>query len=137
MKKVKLFCVLLLLIGIGLFAFSYFFLSQNNILFSWCIGLGCAFIIMGVGFLINISYHSMGIDSDNSMSQLDLIQEFSKEKAGYLTCKIMNILLCIYILVIEHQNVSQTLLFITILLLVLQYLLNLLLYLHYSRKKDN
>jgi len=137
MKKVKILCSFIIFIGIGLFVSTYTFISAKSIIFGWCIGLACALIILGSGFLVNSIYSSVDSTSANSIKSVDLGKEFSKEKSGYLVCKLMNILLCIYILLLEHYNADQTLILLSIALLVIQYLLNLLLYVHFSRNKDN
>lgn len=135
MKKVKIFCILLIIIGIALFICTYFYIPSVSVIFGWCIGMACSLVILGSGFLVNVMYHDA--DSSTPGNYSDMSKEYPKEKSGYLVCKIMSLILCIYILILEKTNVSQTILYLSIGLLVVQYLLNLILYLHFSRKKDN
>jgi len=137
MKKVKILCVFIIFMGISLFVSTYTFIPAESVIFGWCIGLACALIILGSGFLINIMYSSANSSSADSMKHIDLDKEYAKEKSGYLVSKLMNILLCIYILLLEEFNANHTILLLSIALLVIQYLLNLLLYLHLSKSKDN
>lgn len=137
MKKVIISCILTIAAGLCLFVCSYLWVPTKNILFEWCIGLACALIILGVGFLIGMMHPSSENSSNTSVRQNEWSKEYSKEKAGYLVSKIVSILLCIYILLLEKMLVSHWIILVSISLLVVQYLLNLLLYLHFSRKKDN
>jgi hypothetical protein len=137
MKKVKILCVLIILIGIGLFVLTNYFIPTTSVSFGWCIGLACALIILGFGFFINIMFSSSEDSSSKSNHPVDWNKETLKEKAGYLTCKIMTILLCIYILIMQEIETNPVILLLSVGLLLIHYLMNLFIYFYFNKRKDN
>ncbi|MDD3174774.1 MAG: hypothetical protein PHF63_14150, partial [Herbinix sp.] len=102
-----------------------------------CTGLASALIILGLGYLINtlllLSDHNKNYNNkSNQNNSIEL-----KEKAGYLVCKIMNILLCVYILILNELQVESIVLFLTIALVLFQYVLDLCLQLYFTNRKDS
>lgn len=137
MKKLKILCVLIILIGIGLFVLTNYFIPTTSAPFGWCIGLACALIILGFGFFINIIFSSSEDSSIKNNHPVDWNKETMKEKAGYITCKVMTILLCIYILVLQEIETNPVILLLSIALLLIHYLMNLFIYFYFIKKKDN
>lgn len=137
MKKIKILCIFIMILGIAMFTLTYFFIPATSSIFPWCTGLASALIILGLGYLINtlllLSDHNKNYNNkSNQNNSIEL-----KEKAGYLVCKIMNILLCVYILILNELQVESIVLFLTIALVLFQYVLDLCLQLYFTNRKDS
>ena len=138
MKLIRILCLIIISSGIGLFLLSYFTLRHNRYLFPWCIGLACALIILGIGYLINIL---LSMTEDREINKCKILKTntgivYPKEKAGYLVSKIMQLLLCIYALILSNLNVNPLALILCVVLIIIQYLLDLFLQLLYYSKRD-
>lgn len=138
MKKIKFFCIFIILVGSCLLAYSCFFLPPKSAVFSWLLGLASALIIIGLGYLINTI---LLLSEANRPSDHEIMQEGPyyitvKQRAGYLVCKIMNILLCIYLLILSKLQVEQIVLILCIVLILLQYLLDLFFLIILSKRKE-
>lgn len=136
-KRFLFCCISITVCGIALFLSSVFLIKETNQLFGWCLGLGAALIVLGLGFLIRFFFDQIyiknnaclqGEGSDSSIRK-------SKEKAGYLVCKIMMVLLCIHILIIKKMEPDPIILFLAIALVSIQYLMDLILQLYFINHK--
>ncbi len=138
MKLIRILCLLIISSGIGLFLLSYFALRHNPYLFPWCIGLACALIILGLGYLINTL---LSLIEHREIKKFKILKPKNgiinpKEKAGYLVSKIMQLLLCIYALILSNLNINPLALILSVALIIIQYLLDLFLQLFYYSKRD-
>lgn len=138
MKLIRILCLLIISSGIGLFLLSYFALGHNPYLFPWCIGLACALIILGIGYLINTL---LSLIEHREIKKCNILKPKTgivnpKEKAGYLVSKIMQLLLCIYALILSNLNINPLALILSVALIIIQYLLDLFLQLFYYSKRD-
>ncbi len=125
MKKIILFCIITIILGLGLFLGSNFLLPDSSPILSWSIGLGAALIVIGLGYLINLFIlTNRTIGSNNQVESL-YPPTSAKEKAGYLVCKLMNILLCIFLLLVKELNAQAFVMILGIILLLLQFVLDL------------
>lgn len=134
MKKAKIICIFIILSGIGLFIYTCFFLPAASPVYQWCFGLASALIILGLGYLIN----TLLILSEKSNYKSTSKEPYFitvKHKSGYLVCKIMNILLCIYLLILDKLQVEPIVLILSIALVLIQFLLDLLFQIFFYRKK--
>lgn len=135
-KRFLILCISITLCGIALFVTSIFLIKETSQLFGWCIGLGAAFIVLGLGFLLRSAFDLMSTKNtilvQDTEAEMNLYK--AKERAGYLVCKIMMVLLCIYILILKNMDPDSFILFLSIALVVLQYLLELILQLFYTNK---
>ena len=61
----------------------------------------------------------------------------AKQKAGYIVCKTMNILLCIYLLILSKLNAPRKIIILSIVLIIIQYLMDLLLQVYYSSQSED
>ena len=139
MTKIKILCICTIVVGVLLFSFSYFVMSPSSYLFRWMIGLASALIILGLGYLINvlIMIYDSSDNADHSNLRQGSYRSFVKERSGYLVCKIMSILLCIYLLVLNEINTRPIIMILGIALVVVQFALDLIFQLYYlSRNKD-
>jgi hypothetical protein len=136
MKKIRLLCIGATLFGICLIIFSIFALPDTSFVKEWCIGMASALIILGLGYFINSFLPS----NDGSVKRNNIQEEdsrlYTKYKAGYLVCKLMNILLCIYILVINKLHTDPIILLLSIALVLIQYILDLSLQIYYAKRSD-
>jgi hypothetical protein len=138
MKKIKIICIITLISGIGLFICIYLFSLASTVSF-WCTGLACSLIILGLGYLINTllcEYENTHRNDPKSSLPAPVYSDI-KQKAGYLVCKIMNILLCVYLLILNQIQADPAALILGIALVLIQYLLDLSIQIYlYGRKKD-
>ena len=136
--KIKILCFLVFLSGIGLFFITTRVLPHTSPIFPWCIGLACALIILGLGYFINSFCDFINSDKAKHRKSLQRNEKSigCKEKAGYLVCKIMNILLCIYLLLINALKAEPVILFVGIGLVLIQYILDLTLQIYYANRKE-
>lgn len=138
MKKVIILCVVILLSGVGLFTASCFLIPNSASVFGWCIGLATALIILGLGYLINVLLLITGgrkFNLDTSLKETDY-NTYAKIRSGYLVCKIMNVLLCLYLLILNELGCDRIILLLGIILVLIQFLLDLLIQLILLRRKD-
>lgn len=134
MKKTKIICIFIILSGIGLFIYTCFILPAASPVYQWCFGLASALIILGLGYLIN----TLLLLSEENNYKSTLKEPYFitvKHKSGYLVCKIMNILLCIYLLILDKLQVEPIVLILSIALVLIQFLLDLLFQIFFYRKK--
>lgn len=133
MKKLKLLCSGIILSGILLFVLSCFLFSSP--LYNWCIGLACALIVLGLGYLANAFLLSAGTMNSSRKHALCEEEDTSiKEKAGYLVCKCMNVILCIYLYILNELGCETRPMLLGISLVLLQFLLDLLIQLFLIRR---
>ncbi len=141
MKKLITLCLILLAAGVTLLITAFLLASSVFPLYQWLVGLACAMIILGLGYLLNVMIFSSGIVKNEMQSQHATGEPtYSvKEKAGYLVCKIMNILLCIFLLILNKMHVVPSVLLLSIALVLLQFLLDLFLqnYFFYKQHKED
>jgi hypothetical protein len=119
---------------------SCFLIPSSDPVFGWCIGLASALIILGLGYLINVLLliaAGRKFNPDSSRIENDY-NTYVKERSGYLVCKIMNILLCLYLLILNELGCDSIILLLGIILVLIQFLLDFLiqLILHSRRGKD-
>jgi hypothetical protein len=136
--KIRILCFFVFLTGLGLFFIAIRVLPDTSPVFPWCIGLACALIILGLGYFINSFLEFMKRDEEKrrrSFQHYEKSNDF-KEKSGYLVCKIMSILLCIYLLILNTLMVDPFILFLGIALVVIQYILDLTLQIYYANRKE-
>lgn len=139
MKKVKLLCIFIILAGMCLFACTCFFIPESFKAYEWCIGLSSALIILGLGYLVNILLLLSEKTGSSKKGEYSNEPHYAavKHKSGYLVCKIMNVLLCIYLLILNELQVESFILILSIALVLIQYLLDLLLQICFlSRRKE-
>jgi hypothetical protein len=129
-------CLILLAAGIALLITACFLVPSVFPLYQWLIGLACAMIILGLGYLMNtLIFSSEAVEKNKRILPSAESTSLSiKEKAGYLVCKIMNILLCIYLLILNKMHVNPTVLLLSVALVLLQFLLDLLLQIYFFNK---
>lgn len=136
-KRFSILCICVSAAGIILFVTSILFIKDTGPCFGWCIGLGSAFIVLGLGYLIRSFYNQIGRDEKDM--PLECTKEHnikeSKERAGYLVCKIMLLLLCIYIYILRLLNSDPLLLFLAIVLVIVQYITEFILLQIYLHRK--
>lgn len=141
MNKIKILCICVIAFGVTLLLYACLFISPELVLYRWCIGLASAFIVLGFGYLIHILLTLYDITHKDSSGNVPITQPDSsiKERSGFLVCKIMNILLCIYLLILHKMNASAIIIILGSLLLILQFLLDLLIQviLSYLRKEKD
>lgn len=136
-KRFSILCICVAAAGILIFAASAFLIKENSPYFGWYIGLGSALIVLGLGYLIHSFYQQIGRDESNIPTECipeRNIKE-SKERAGYLVCKIMLLLICIYILILRLLNSDPLFLFLAIALVIVQYLTELILLQYFLHRK--
>ncbi|MHB8130789.1 MAG: hypothetical protein ACYDEX_17495 [Mobilitalea sp.] len=136
--KFKILCFIVFLSGIGLFFITTHVLSDTSPALPWCIGLACALIILGLGYYINFYCDDVKSDKAKHKKSSHRYEKSigCKEKAGYLVCKIMNILLCIYLLLLNALKAEPLILFVGIGLVLIQYSLDLTLQIYYANRKE-
>jgi len=136
--KFRTLCIFVILSGIGLFFFTFQALYDTSPVFPWCIGLAFALIILGLGYFINSFLDFLKSNEAKPRKSFQLQENGIgfKEKAGYLVCKIMNILLCIYLLLLNALKADPLILFVGIGLVVLQFILDLTLQIYYANRKE-
>lgn len=136
MTKIKALCICTALAGVLIFIITYFLLSPSSYLFRWLIGLASALIILGLGYLINILI--LIYDSSDKADHNNLLQNeyksYVKLKSGYLVCKIMSILLCIYLLVLNEINTRPIILILGIALVIIQFSLDFIFQIYFLSK---
>lgn len=136
-KRFSILCICTAAAGILIFAASAFLMQETSPYFGWCIGLGSALIVLGLGYLIHSFYHQIGRDETDL--PMECISEHkikeSKERAGYLVCKITLLLLCIYIFILKLLNAEPLLLFLAIALAIIQYLTEFILLQYFLHRK--
>lgn len=137
MKKIKIVCIVIILLGVGLFVGTFLLIPSSQPVYQWCIGLSSALIILGFGYLVNVlillSEKAEGKNHRSSAAEPQFAA--ARHKSGYLVCKIMNIILCIYLLILKELQVEPFVLILSIILLLLQFLLDLLLQLFFLSRK--
>lgn len=136
-KRFSILCICTAAAGILIFAASAFLLRETSPYFGWCIGLGSALIVLGLGYLIHSFYLQMGRDKTDLPMECTSehnIKE-SKERAGYLVCKIMLLLICIYIYILRLLNSDPLFLFLAIALVLIQYLTEFILLQYFLHRK--
>lgn len=138
MIKIKILCIFIITIGIAGFILTYLLLPASSLCYAWCLGLASALIIIGLGYLLNLLLLSANKKNTILPASVTLRQQHLsiKVKAGYLVCKVMNVLLCTYILILHEMHVKTIILLPGITLLILQYLMDLILQLYYSLKNN-
>ncbi len=125
MNRLRVLCISIIITGILMFLSSYFLIPFTSPVFGWCIGLASGLIILGLGSLVNVLY---GLYSATAKKQPPVSGEpyaSVREKSGYLVCKIMNVLLCIHLLLLYKLDFPPTVILLGILLVIVQYLLDL------------
>lgn len=139
MIKIRLLCIFIMLLGISAFTCACFLLPSASPYYNWCLGLAGALIVIGLGYFLNTLLNAA--NRKNTLCPSSDAQEvesrYVKEKAGYLVCKTVNILLCIYLLILNKMQVKPSILLPGILLLLIQYLMDLILQLYFSLKGVN
>lgn len=124
-----------ILFGIISIILTYLLLTVSSPLYNWLIGLGSAIIIIGLCYLLNYLTVYWKFNRNELLRQPpDNKLTYAKEKAGYLVCKIINILLCVYLLILNALQVEPLVLLLSIGLVMIQYILNLLLQIYYMSK---
>lgn len=137
-NKIRILCLFVFFAGIGLFFTIPRVISDTSPVFHWGLGLACSLIILGLGYFIN-SFLELAIreeEKHRTSFQRDENSIHFKEKAGYLVCKIMSILLCIYLLLLNSLSADSPILFLSIGLVVIQYILDLALQIYYVNRKE-
>lgn len=139
MLKIKLLCITITISGICLFSYSYILIPSSKPIFMWCIGLAAALIILGLGYFIKTLLLSSGIEERKPQESIRKVLNNipAKERAGYLVCKIMYVLLCLYIFIINEARSSSIILTLGIILLLIQFALDLLFQIYFYRRKDD
>ncbi|HWT26807.1 MAG TPA: hypothetical protein VN131_02605 [Mobilitalea sp.] len=138
MNKIAYFiCFGIAMLGTALFIISTSILKEGSRLFGWCIGLGSALIILGVGFLFSSFLENKSAEKKLRINSMENEQNivYAKMRAGYLVCKIMNILLCIYLLILDSMKATRMIIIPCIALIAIQYLLDLFLQIYFSTRR--
>lgn len=135
MNRIKLLCIFITISGTGLFVSTLFFLSPSSLIFHWCIALASALIILGLGYLVNVLLLLSESEVGKAVPR-DPCCNTVKQRAGFLVCKIMNVLLCIYLLILNYSQVEPFILILSISLVVIQYLLDLFLQIFLSGRQE-
>jgi uncharacterized oligopeptide transporter (OPT) family protein len=137
-KIINIISITIIIIGIALFIITAFLLRDTTIS-SWCYGLGAAMIILGLGSFINSLLETAQIQI-NQRKRASYHRENTdippKYRSGYLVCKLMNILLCLYLLLLDTLNSEPLILFIGIAIVIFQFLLDLVLQIYFSIRSD-
>lgn len=150
-NRIKIVCIVLIIAGILLAAASVLLIQttiwqapsivihKSTSVFDWSFALGCSLIVIGLGNLIDlyveIVKHRRHCNEDPNEVYRDLYKIRIRERAGFMTCKVMYLLLCLVTLFLSSMQVSGKILFPVISLVLLQYILELVFILYYSGKK--
>jgi uncharacterized membrane protein len=103
-----------------------------------CFGFGSALLVLGIGKLLN-SFIVSATESEriNRLKSIEVNDERNtriREKAGYMTSRIMNYLISVLILALGIMNVDITILIMVASLLLAEFVLVIVFSNHYSKK---
>lgn len=126
MNKIRILCICLILSGITLFVTTFFLIPSSSKAYGWCVGLASSIIILGLGYFINICI-LLNERQDKKHYPLpnELYSISIKEKSGFFVCKIMNILLCAYLLILNELKTKPVIMILGIALVVIQFAMDL------------
>lgn len=134
-RKILFLYLIPILFGTIAILLSCLLLTSSTPYFNWMIGLSSAIIIVGLSFLLNYLTEYWKSDDRNPVKQFPDHQiKYAKERAGYVVCKIMNVLLCIHLLILNAMEVEPLVLLLSICLVVVQYFLELIILTYYRNK---
>lgn len=129
-----LFGIVLLILAVFVFP-----AKSPTTIFGWSIGLGLCSFLLGIGNLIGSKEDkgeiSTKVSPKNYLCSPDNTNTIPiRERAGYMVCKIMNLVLCAYVLILSAIHVPFFLLLMAIAILIIQFILDIVLQTHYSKK---
>ena len=137
--KNKIFFLGFIIVGIVILILAVFVfpMSSPTIISGWTIVLGFSVILLGIGNLIGSKFEHQGDFDLKATTDMKVLRDNPlqiRERAGYMVCKIMNLLLCTYVLILSAIHVAFPILLMAISLLLLQFILDIVLQTHYSNK---
>ena len=115
----SIFGAVLMLIG------KFIFTSENNRMpAGLCYGFGAAMLVLGIGYLIKyIIVSNVEDEKIKKLKEIEIKDERNvriKEKAGYMTTKIMNYVLYMFVLILGFMKVDNYILIMAAGLIVIE-----------------
>ena len=137
--KNNIFFLGFIIVGVIILILAVFVfpMSSPTIISGWTIVLGLSVILLGIGNLIGSKFEQQEPTDLKATNDTKILSDHPlqiRERAGYMVCKIMNLLLCTYVLILSAIHVAFPILLMAIALLLLQFILDIVLQTHYSNK---
>lgn len=140
MKNKKYLYIIMALAGITLLLLGAFvFNSEERMIFAgMCFGLGSVLAVFGIGNFVQTL-----IISDTKYTEIKKAQDIEinderniriREKSGYMVAKVMNYLLCAFVLFLGFSKADLHIILIATFLIVVEFILLIAFSNHYSKK---